>query len=78
MFLKQTFWEENNMKEYVVYGTYTTTKELGRVKADSEEEAIDKVFESMGSNEIQLCFHCSEKFLDHPILDEDTVRAKET
>ena len=65
------------MKEYVVYGTYTITKELGRVKANSKEEAIDKVFESMGTNEVQLCYKCSEKFLDKPILDEDTVTAEE-
>ena len=65
------------MKEYVVYGTYTITKELGRVKANSKEEAIDKVFESIGTNEVQLCCHCSEKFLDQPIMDEDTVTAEE-
>lgn len=65
------------MKEYVVYGTYTMTKELGRVKADSKEEAIDKVADMIGTNTEQLCHYCSQKFLDEPILDEDSIMAEE-
>ena len=65
------------MKEYVVYGTYTMTKELGRVKADSKEEAIEKAMNNIGTDTEQLCTYCSEKFLDQPILDEDSVEAEE-
>ena len=65
------------MKEYVVYGTYTLTKELGRVKANSKEEAVDKVIDMIGNDTEQLCHYCAQKFLDEPILDEETINAEE-
>lgn len=65
------------MKEYVVYGTYTMTKELGRVKANSKEEAIDKAMDMIGKDTEQLCYYCAQKFLDEPILDEETINAEE-
>lgn len=77
MFLKQTFWEENNMKEYVVYGNYTMTKELGRVKANSKEEAVDKIMDTIGADTEPLCHYCARKFVDDPILDEETINAEE-
>ena len=59
------------MKTYQVYGIATVSKHLGKVKANSPEEAEKKAWSEL-SNEmhISICHHCSKKMGDTPEITE--------
>lgn len=46
------------MPKYRVGTLITGYYDLGEVEANSKEEAIEKAFENVGSNEVHLCYQC--------------------
>lgn len=63
------------MARYHVFADYSVSKDFGIVEADSEDEAIEKMIEKIPGM-VQLCCSCSEKFIDCPVLLEDSISAE--
>lgn len=59
-------------QKYLIYGIVHTQKYLGKVEADSVEQALDIAYEDetiQNKAYIQLCHQCSKE-LDAPQIDK--------
>ena len=58
------------MKQYEIYAPYIYWKSVGKVSAETEEEAMEKAWDELEIEDSDsLCWHCEEDMLDHPLLD---------
>lgn len=61
------------MKQYEIFAPYMYWKSVGKVWAETEEEALDKAWsELIAEDEDHLCWQCEEEMTDHPHLDYQT------
>ena len=66
------------MKIYRIYANYYFAVNCGEVKAESEEEAVEKAINKGLMDSVHtLCYHCTREILDSPQLDEDEIYAEE-
>lgn len=60
-------------KTYRIYGIATVSKYLGKVTAESQEEALEKADtdDAIAANHhISICYHCSRQMQDTPEITE--------
>ena len=58
------------MKQYEIFAPYMYWKSVGKVWAETEEEAMEKAWDELEIEDSDsLCWHCEEDMLDHPLLD---------
>lgn len=62
------------MKKYTTYGIFTTSKYLGEVEAENEQQAKEIAEETYGCKlYVSLCCRCSEQVDDHLQFSEISV-----
>ena len=58
------------MMQYEIFAPYIYWKSVGKVWAETEEEALEKAWDELEIEDADsLCFHCEEDMIDHPMLD---------
>lgn len=61
------------MMQYEIFVPYMYWKSVGKVWAETKEEALDKAWDELEiRDEDSLCWQCEEEMTDHPHFNYET------